>query len=55
MGSEVRSSNQERGSSSSVGVDGAITDTATSVPSSAPSSILPSASVPFITLRKSLP
>ena len=44
MGSEVRASGQERGSSSGMVADGAVTDTVTSVPSSAPSSILPSTS-----------
>ena len=44
MGSEVRLSGQERGSSFGMAADGAVTDTATSVPSSAPSSILRSTS-----------
>ena len=44
MGSEVRSSGQERGSSFGMAVDGAVTDTAISVPSFAPSFILPSTS-----------
>ena len=52
---EVRSSNRERGSSSGVDADGAIIDIATFVPSSAPSSILPSASPtshPFHALKE---
>ena len=44
MGFKVRLSGQERGSSSGMATDGAVTDTTTSVPSSAPSSILPSTS-----------
>ena len=44
MGSEVRSSDPERVSSSNVGIDGAGTDTATSVPTSVPSSSLSPAS-----------
>ena len=41
MGSVVRSSSPERGSSSNVGVDGAGTDTVTSMPVSVPSSSNP--------------
>ena len=55
MGSEVRSSDLERGSSSSVGRAGVGTDIATSVPSFAPSSSLPSASAtshPFHALKE---
>ena len=55
MGSRVRSSGQERGLSSGMAVDGVVTDTATSVPSSAPSSILPSTSTtphPFHALKE---
>ena len=44
MGSEVRSSDSERGSSFNVGTDGAGTDTATSMPIFVPSSFLPLAS-----------
>ena len=47
MGSEVRSSDPERGSSSNVGVDEARTDTATSVPTSVPSSsVIPASATP---------
>ena len=55
MGSEVRSSDQERGSSSSFGMAGARTNIATSVPSSVPSSSLPSISAtshPFHALKE---
>ena len=56
MGFEVRSSDLERGSSSSVGTAGVGTDIATSVPSFAPSSSLPSTSAtshPFHALKES--
>ena len=55
MGSEVRLSDQERGSSSSVGMAGARTNIDTFVPSSAPSSSLPSISAtsrPFHALKE---
>ena len=55
MGSEVRSGDVERGSSSSVGTAGAGVDTATSMPSSLPLSSHPSAfatTCPFHALKE---
>ena len=47
MGSEVRSSDPERGSSSNVDVDEARTDTTTSMPTSVPSSsVIPASATP---------